>query len=159
MIIGIDPGLQGAFAFRTVESCVVSDCPVFVPQKGAASIAASLVWKEFMEARAIADTAHAFVERAQAFPGMGGSSAFNYGTGFGIYLGILAALEIPYTLVSPRSWKAHFRLGRDKEQARAAAIRLVPALAHRFARKRDHGRAEATLIALYGWETTNARAL
>lgn len=44
------------------------------------------------------------------------------------------------------------RLDADKERARALAIRLWPASRH-FERKRDHGRAEAALLARFGAET------
>jgi crossover junction endodeoxyribonuclease RuvC len=54
--------------------------------------------------------------------------------------------------VSPAVWKKHFKLPADKEASRALALPLFPATAEHFARKKDHGRAEAALIARYGSE-------
>ena len=127
----------------------VFDCPVLRPKKGVAMVNAHALMDSLSEFCAQCD--HAFIERAQFMPGQGGSSAFNYGTGFGIYLGVLAALEIPYSMVAASVWKKFFHLaGPDKEASRATAIRLVPSLAPDLARKKDHGRAEAILICLYG---------
>jgi hypothetical protein len=40
--------------------------------------------------------------------------------------------------------------GKDKERARQKALELFPGAHALLARKKDHGRAEAALIALYG---------
>ena len=66
--------------------------------------------------------------------------------------GVVASLAIPTHMVTPGRWKKHFRLDADKEKARALAIRLWPSSEH-FERKKDHGRAEAALIARFGAET------
>ena len=52
--------------------------------------------------------------------------------------------------VIPRVWKGYFGLSSDKEQSRLKAIALFPDCANLFSRKKDEGRAEAALIAL--WE-------
>ena len=66
----------------------------------------------------------------------------------------LGALKVPMILVTPQKWKRHFRLiGSDKEASRTMALRLFPACAEHFQRKKDHGRAEAALLARYGAET------
>jgi len=49
---------------------------------------------------------------------------------------------------APQIWKKAFSLGKDKEQTRLRAQQLFPGTALR--RKKDHGRAEALLLALYG---------
>jgi len=68
------------------------------------------------------------------------------GRRYGLWLGILAALSLPYTSVRPGVWKRSIGLsGKDKEQARARAIQLFPGADLR--RKRAEGRAEALLIA------------
>jgi crossover junction endodeoxyribonuclease RuvC len=66
--------------------------------------------------------------------------------------GVIAAAGIPLHLVSPAKWKRAYGLDADKEKSRALALRLWPARADLFGRKRDHGRAEAALIARYGAE-------
>jgi hypothetical protein len=62
------------------------------------------------------------------------SSTFKFGTAYGAIIGILAALEIRTSLVTPQVWKKHFRLDSDKEKGRALALR----------------KGEAALLALYG---------
>ena len=48
-------------------------------------------------------------------------------------------------------WKRALGLGKDKEQARLRAMQLFAGADLR--RKKDHGRAEALLLAWYGWQT------
>ncbi len=58
-----------------------------------------------------------------------------------------------YTLIEPRpaEWQAAFGLrGGAKEQSRAKAQKTFPRSTHFFSRKKDHNRAEALFIALYG---------
>ena len=57
--------------------------------------------------------------------------------------------SIPTIHVSPGKWKKHFGLTSDKEKSRALAIATWPQSDH-FRRKKDDGRAEAALTALYG---------
>ena len=83
-------------------------------------------------------------------PGQGVSSTWTTGYGFGVWLGVLAALALPHTRVRPAIWKRAMGLGKDKEQARLRAIQLFPSADLR--RKKDHGRAEALLLAWYGWQ-------
>jgi hypothetical protein len=62
-----------------------------------------------------------------------------------------AAAGVPSRLVSPQAWKKHFALrGPGKEPSRQLVISRLPQQTGYFARKADHGRAEAVLIALYG---------
>ena len=46
----------------------------------------------------------AVVERVHSFPGQGVASTFNFGYNYGVWLGILSALHIPYQLCLPRKW-------------------------------------------------------
>ncbi|WP_441232646.1 hypothetical protein [Bradyrhizobium sp. 1200_D9_N1_1] len=94
-----------------------------------------------------------FLERVNAMPGQGVSSTFKFGRAYGVVLGVIGAAALPLHLVTPAKWKGHLRLSSDKEEARALALRLFPACADHFKRKKDHGRAEAALIARYGAET------
>jgi crossover junction endodeoxyribonuclease RuvC len=68
---------------------------------------------------------------------------------YGIAKGVVGSLHIPTINVAPTKWKKHFGLTADKEQARALAISTWPFSEH-FRRKKDNGRAEAALLALYG---------
>ena len=93
---------------------------------------------------------HVSIEEAQAMPGQGTRSMFTIGVGFGVWLGILGALGLAYTRIRPGVWKRALGLSGDKEQARLRAMQLFPAADLR--RKKDHGRAEALLLAYCGWQ-------
>lgn len=55
--------------------------------------------------------------------------------------------------VTPGEWKRHHRLiGKDKDAARALALDRWPGRGDLFTRKKDHGRADAALIAAWHLE-------
>lgn len=82
---------------------------------------------------------------------IGVSSSFAIGTGWGVLRGVCGGLGLPRVFVSPRTWKA--KLMRDcpkeKDASIAVAKRMFPQSAEHLARKKDHARAEALLIAEY----------
>ena len=71
--------------------------------------------------------------------------------GCGLIRGVLAGAGVPIISVTPAKWKKHFSLNSDAEKSRALAIRRFPTAP--LARKKDHGRAEALLMALWKLET------
>jgi crossover junction endodeoxyribonuclease RuvC len=90
-------------------------------------------------------------ERAQAMPRQGSSSGFKYGRATGALETIVMLCAIPLEITEPTAWKRHWHLPpKDKERSRQKAIELFSAVHALLARKLDHGRAEAMLIALYG---------
>jgi crossover junction endodeoxyribonuclease RuvC len=91
---------------------------------------------------------HIAIEHVGAMPGQGLTSTFRFGMGYGIWLGLVAGLGHPYTLVRPQIWKPKMMggRGRDKSAARLRAIELFPAMADQLARVKDDGRAEALLL-------------
>ncbi len=95
---------------------------------------------------------HAYIERAQAMPKQGVTSMFNYGKGFGLWLGLLIGIGLPYTLVSPRRWKAAMLsdMPKDKGASILRAKQLFPQCASQLQLVKHHNRAEAPLIAAYG---------
>lgn len=143
-IIGIDPGISGAIAFYfpvAPDRVSVEDVPTVDGQIDAATLAKRIAQMA---------PAMAIVEAVHAMPKQGVSSSFNFEKSFGVVIGVVAAVEIPIHLVTPGKWKRHFGLSADKETSRARALQMFPATSEHFARKRDHGRAEAALLALYG---------
>lgn len=146
MIAGIDPGMTGAIAFLYDDPrerrLFVEDMPTLGKEINAVAVADLL--REF-------PPDHVYLEAVNSF-GMGRQSAFNFGQGVGVIKGVLAALVVPYTPVSPAKWKKHFSLGRDKDKARAIATHLYPQCGAQFTRKKDHGRAEAALLAHWAKE-------
>lgn len=149
VILGIDPGKTGALAFYLhtagVPELEVVDVPLAGGEIDDAALAALI--RTRLTARWIS---HCFIERASAGPAGGRVSMFNYGSTYGVLRGVVAACGIPMTRVTPQSWKKALQVQADKDAARARASQLLPAFTAIWARVKDHNRAEAALIALYG---------
>lgn len=152
VIIGIDPGVQGGFAaISGSELQVVKRCPR-VKMKGKweydTNEMARLI-KELLPLNPIM-----YLEKVSSRPGQGVVSTFNFGKGFGMWIGIAAAHQIPYELVTPQTWKKIVLEGTDKSKG-AAILRAKQAFPHvdlkpgRLVSDHD-GMAEAICIALYG---------
>ncbi len=96
------------------------------------------------------------IEKAQARPGQGVSSMFNYGTGFGRLMGWCEALGLPYELVTPQAWGKVMHAGTTGTDPKARSLqavqRLFPGVQLTVGKsKKVHmGLAEALLIAEYG---------
>jgi crossover junction endodeoxyribonuclease RuvC len=83
---------------------------------------------------------------------MGVTSAFSFGANFGMWVGICAALQLPYQLVHPATWKAKLLrdMAKGKDASRVKAMQLYPQTAKDLTRKKDHARGDACLLAHYG---------
>ena len=150
--IGIDPGLGGALGFIAhdlPESPWVVDMPVIAHGQGFVKRAVDLpALAESLRLLTVIGDPYATMEAVHAFPGQGSSSMFSLGMSFWGVAGVLAALGISLRLVEPREWKGAYGLDKDKQKSIELANRMFPAIA--LTRKKDHGRAEALLIAEYG---------
>lgn len=150
--IGVDPGLTGVLAVLAADGALVAlhDTPVL-------TLSTSRGTRQEYDVPGLVallapyagSQTHVVIEESQAMPGQGTRSMFTTGYGFGIWIGVLSALQLPYTRVRPGVWKKAMGLGPDKEAARLRAIQLFPGADLR--RKKDHGRAEALLLAAYGY--------
>lgn len=157
ILCGIDPGLSGAVAFLNMadQHCDVHPMPTLALSRSGKN-------KREVDAYALADllrsvtVGHAFVELVGPMPGQGVSSVGAFMKGYGIVLGVVATVGIPLTLVAPAKWKRVLGVPAAKDAARARASQLLPWAAHQWARAKDDGKAEATLIALYGKNALNA---
>lgn len=88
------------------------------------------------------------IEKASAMPKQGISSAFRYGAVYGALRAVCEDLMFKVVLVAPGTWKKAMGLtGKGKEASRELAMRMFPAVRDELSRKKDHGRAEALLIA------------
>lgn len=151
IVLGIDPGLSGALAFydTTTEVLVVMDMPtVEVTRNGknkrevSPALVADMVAGKGIE--------KAFMERVSAMPGQGVSSMFSFGRSAGILEGVLAAYEIPTTMVTPQAWMKAMGVRAGKDGSRERAMQLFPQYSTAFSRKKDDGRSDAALIAKFG---------
>lgn len=104
----------------------------------------------------------AVIESVGAMPKQGLSSTFRFGEGYGLVQGILAGLGVTRTIkATPQVWKASMGVTANKDTSLTLAKNLFPTNAHLFARKKDHGRAEALLLAVFGarslgWEINSS---
>lgn len=82
---------------------------------------------------------------------MGATSAFNFGKGVGVWIGLLAGLQIPYEEVHPKRWKNLMLsdMGKEKDASRVKAMQTYPQTAKHLSLKKHHGRADALLMAAY----------
>jgi crossover junction endodeoxyribonuclease RuvC len=146
-VLSVDPGLNGGAAVLSSRGDILANFDLPTIGDGA---------RRRVDAANLADAfrehgpyAFAIVEQVGAMPGNGVSSMFRFGQAYGTILGVVGALAIPVRHVSPAKWKKALGLNAEAEASRARAIETWPTHADMFARKRDHNRAEAALLALY----------
>ena len=158
IIFGVDPGLSGAVAILDSHGSLVGihDMPTMAKGTGKKKQVNPAALTGFLAGYSGCGGATAYLERVSAMPGQGVSSVFAFGESYGVIRGVLAAAYIPLELVTPQAWKRRFGLlGTEKDAARTKAIELYPEAS--LARKKDIGRADALLIARYGWEMEQKR--
>ena len=145
--IGIDPGKKGGIAI--IDEGFVNAVPMPLAGKDIdARRLASLLSTMPIDRPAVV------IEKVHSMPKQGVASTFTFGTGFGILIGICAALGYPMALVTPQTWKAEILKGtkRDKNAAIAFArmtfpmVDLIPA----GCRTISDGLADALCLAEYG---------
>ena len=144
-VCGIDPGVRGGAAIvelvdgGTPQLVDVTDIPVIGVK--------AEEWIDALALRAWIMThqpQHVYVERG-SMPRQGVSSTFKYARAVGSIEATVACCEIPMTVV-----EIHGLRGVDKAASRQRALQLFPAARAFFYGRKDHGRAEASLIALMG---------
>jgi len=156
-VLGIDPGLQGALALLDTQDRFIDcifDMPVTDGRVDPTKLAA------IVDLLKLRGTIHAAVELVSSMPRQAG--AFNFGVSAGVVHGVLGALGVPMSLVSPGVWKPACGLRRlpseskagAKARARELASHLWPERTADFKRVMDTDRAEAALIARF-WITKN----
>jgi crossover junction endodeoxyribonuclease RuvC len=152
--IGVDPGITGAIVIYDSEKDLIlhwTEMPSM--QVGSSSRVNGAALTDFLEENIRTECVHAYVELVGAMPGQGVVSMFNFGCSFGVPLGVLAAMRIPYTLVTPQSWKRRASLmGKDKDVARSRAIQLWPSWRALSQKGTGQALADAALIARFGPE-------
>lgn len=154
-IMGIDPGASGAIVILDTDdrSIVVIDMPTAKVKRGPRVVnqVDAVALSNALRLH-VTDGIFAVVEKVHSMPGQGVASTFSFGRAAGILEGVLAALDIPFSLIPPATWTKTMRLFGGKDGSRARAQELFPDQAHLFARKKDDGRADAALIACYAAE-------
>jgi crossover junction endodeoxyribonuclease RuvC len=145
MILGIDPGLNGAIAWvsDTGHLIRVADMPT-VEVAGKKKVSPQMLVAMLEEHDDLIKLAA--IEEVGAMPGQGVTSMFNFGYSAGILAGVCAGLRVPVSLHRPSVWKRAAGVPADKGGARQMAQRFWPGCRD-FDRVKDDGRAESALLA------------
>lgn len=156
-VIGIDPGLTGAFVLTDGEGYFAHWAMPFSGEGRERRI-------EFGEAVRILYSAtrlgakRIFIERPVSF-GMSTNSAYSYGRGFEAILIAIEISKLPYTLIEPAKWTKAMHEGisadlKPKAKSLIAVKRLFPKLVGELPTKPKgglhDGPVDALLIAGYG---------
>lgn len=164
--LGIDAGFSGAIAIllagdgKPTEINGVMDMPLRKMDKGQ-----RIDLTYLRNHLSLYDFMGATLEKAQAMPAeriVGGkvirqgiASTAKYMQAYGEVYGLLVGLGIPIQEVHPASWKKAMMkdMPRGKEASIIKVQQMYPKM--KFARKKDHGIADAILIGLYGLKYSN----
>ena len=152
LFLGIDPGVHGGLAVVEITDgaapILVEAIDVPVVGTGAKERVDVAAIRNFIEKH---KPIRALIERAGVMPKQGIASGFKYGRAVGALEAAIALCAIPIEVIEPSTWKRFWHLpGRDKERARQLAREKFPAAHASLVRKKDHQKAEAALLALYG---------
>ncbi len=144
--IGIDPGKSGAIAFIFGKNISQFHTPLVGKEYDVSQMVKIITGSDTYRL----ENAFCVIEKVHAMPGQGVVSMFTFGYGFGLWVGIIASLRIPYILVAPQTWKKEMLkdTNRDKGASIIMAEQLFPDFRCKF--KKDEALAEALLLAEYG---------
>ena len=147
VVVGIDPGVTGGLAVvHGRELIALYDMPTLTDPNG------DLLWKH--------EPHLVVIEMDNAMPSvpgkngqrrtMGAQSAFNFGRGLGVVETAAQVLGSRTQFVLPKVWKraAGIKPNSNKDTARTIALQLHPEADVHL--KRDIGKADALLIAIFG---------
>ncbi len=154
IIVGIDPGLDGAVAIILEDGRVeFYDTPTVLLGKrrdydlpAMAEIVRRLDDLDLCTKEILVG-----LEKVHAMPKNGSLSAFGMGRSIGAWEMALVFSGLPYELIAPQRWKKAMMDGmpKEKDSSRVVAMRLFPQAAVELKLRKHHGRADALLIAAY----------
>jgi crossover junction endodeoxyribonuclease RuvC len=157
VIVGVDPGLDGAIAtigqgglslFCTPTVVVKATKRAYDEQEIHRALAKLVGWP--------GESVHVVIEHVGAMQGQGVTSMFTFGLGFGLLRGICVGLGLPYTLVRPQAWQKLMLAGQPKGSEYLVASRLWPGTDFRKSPRckiPHEGLVDAALIAEWGRRT------
>ena len=149
-VIGIDPGISGAIVVLREDGSIAKAelCPTLPTGKGT---------KRDYDYHGMArllrpySRMHCAIELVGPMPKQGVTSMFNFGKGWGAWIGMAAAYEMPLTFVRPQNWQKVMLDGYPGGKAtKESAVRVAKNLWAEnimLVRKKDWGIADAALIA------------
>lgn len=165
IIIGLDPGLNGAAAAlqpadHEGDEYILDAIDLPTMPDGTKRQIDEMELARWLRLVTLGKPARALIENVRAMPSipgaggerrsMGSASSFRFGLAAGQLRSTIRMAGIPLEFVESSAWKKWFDLkGGDKESSRQLALKLWPTSAYLLKRKMDHQRAEAMLIAKY----------
>ena len=158
-VVSFDPGFTGGIA------CIEDDKVVTASRMPIISVPVTIKGKKKtrseLDMTAIAAIIRDFdpdivvIERVSSRPGEGSTSSFRFGFGTGALHGIAIGCGYETEVVSPVTWKKHFKLSSSKDDSLEMARTLYPDISDTVLKyKKDNGVAEAILIGLWKIQKT-----
>jgi crossover junction endodeoxyribonuclease RuvC len=138
--IGLDPGLSGAWGAIDHTGKYLGCGDMHHKDK---IILTNMVWSEICQATHKMDREFV-IEQVSSRPAQGVVSVFTFGMAYMAAISIAQRSMCPTTFVTPKVWKGHFGLSKDKNLSLELARELWTEAP--LKRKKDNGRAEALLI-------------
>ncbi len=177
--MGIDPGLSGAIAILKDHEVMTFPMPLRSEKKMRYRMTTRQVNKKKIKKRKLIEVRQNYIdegalwellydhlgdlklypfvylEQVHAMPNQGVSSMFNFGMTYGIIRGVLCSHGFKIVDVRPTEWQTYLKVPKGKAGSIAKASELMPDSASEW--QKDDGRAEAALIAHYGWRIENKK--
>jgi len=156
-MIGIDPGKKGAIACLDHGGglCWVKDTPLIGAKRP--EYDGALMREILLSPEALSEEVRVYIERQASMPDQSSTSTFSQGEGFGLWKGLLLALQIPFEIVRSQEWtKAIYKgmpRGLGKRRGVLAVQQMWPKQVQLFRGPRGgerDDRCDAALIAEYG---------
>lgn len=163
LILAIDPGITGAYALVEPDGTIlrVDDLPVIADLKTKWIDGDRLTeqWVALIGERDVSGV----IERSHPMPEISSQAAFSLGLTLGSLLVSLQMIQARIELVAPQSWKRDLGLlspgSTDNSRKRMSLDKARLLFPHApLDRQKDHGRAEALLIAHWYLHRVSMRA-
>ena len=139
-VLAIDPGKNGGVAIVNRSGKVkVKRCPSDNDPFKMANIIKKMT-RRYKHIQII-------IENVWAFPTDSAMTSFKFGTNFGIWLGILGTMGLPYRKVTPQTWqKVYQPLSKEKKERK----NQLKTIAKDFYEKATLNTSDAILMAIWG---------
>lgn len=150
--LGFDPGKKGYMCLYNVGYSGYKHYPLFDGNR------LNREMLDTIEKLSKTYTMMAVVEQVHSMPHQGVASTFSFGTNYGMIIGMLETLGIPFTTVTPGKWQKFIceavdKADNTKQMHYNAARRLFPNIDFRRSERcriYDDNKVDATLICEYG---------
>jgi hypothetical protein len=149
-IVGIDPGVQPTLACLHDNNEVIFEDETCVTVKRGKSLKREPEPRVICRILKIWHPDLVIIERVGGRPGESISAVASFMRALGILQGICCGMTLPFEMVEPSRWTRDMRVKKGEDAGRARALELFPHLTEDLHRKKDHNRADAAMLALWG---------